>query len=219
VAGAALRQDRDQHDAAHRWRSVGTILERVVERHRAPINWTKVKAIATGELSFRKGHHYLTLVSDLETGRILWSKEGRSAATLESFFAEIGTEACARIQHAAIDMFEGYAQAIRRCLPNATIIFDRFHVQQLASKAVDEVRRRELERLRGTEEARGVKRLRWALLRNPWHVTPDEHERLAELPKKNRLIYGAYLLKEALAGIYRKLYTTSGSASSSVGKS
>jgi transposase len=111
------------------WRSVGTILERVVERHRAPIDWTKVKAIATDELSFRKGHHYLTLVSDLETGRILWSKEGRSAATLEAFFAEIGTEACARIQHAAIDMFEGYAQAIRRCLPNATIIFDRFHVQ------------------------------------------------------------------------------------------
>jgi transposase len=190
------------------WRSVGTIMERVVARHRAPIDWTKVRAIATDELSFRKGQHYLTLVSDLETGRILWSKEGRSAATLEAFFAEIGAEACARIRHAAIDMFEGYAQAIRRCLPNATIIYDRFHVQQLASKAVDEVRRGEWQRLRGTDEARGVKHLRWALLRNPWNVTPAEHQRLADLPKQNRRIYRAYLLKESLAGIYRSLYTT-----------
>lgn len=190
------------------WRTVGTILERVVARHRAPIDWTQVTAIATDELSFRKGQHYLTLVSDLETGRILWSKEGRSAATLEVFFVEIGVEACARIRHAAIDMFEGYAQAIRRRLPNATIVYDRFHVQQLASKAVDEVRRGEWQRLRGTDEARGVKHLRWALLRNPWNVTPAEHERLVDLPKQNRLIYRAYLLKESLAGIYRSLYTT-----------
>ena len=190
------------------WRTVGTILERVVARHRAPIDWTKVTAIATDELSFRKGQHYLTLVSDLETGRILWSKEGRSAATLEAFFVEIGVEACARIRHAAIDMFEGYAQAIRRRLPNATIVYDRFHVQQLASQAVDEVRRGEWQRLRGTDEARGVKHLRWALLRNPWNVTPAEHERLVDLPKQNRLIYRAYLLKESLAGIYRSLYTT-----------
>lgn len=189
------------------WRTVGTILERVVARHRTPIDWTKVTAIATDELSFRKGQHYLTLVSDLETGRILWSKEGRSAATLEAFFIEIGVEACARIRHAAIDMFEGYAQAIRRCLPNATIVYDRFHVQQLASKAVDEVRRGEWQRLRGTDEARSVKHLRWALLRNPWNLTPAEHERLADLPKQNRLLYRAYLLKESLAGIYRSLYT------------
>jgi Transposase and inactivated derivatives len=58
-------------------------------------------------------------------------------------------------------MFEGYAQPIRRYLPDATIVYDRFHVQQLASKAVDEVRRREWQRLRGTDEASGIKHLRW----------------------------------------------------------
>lgn len=189
------------------WRTVGAIIERVVARHRTPIDWSKVKGIAVDELSYRKGQRYLTMVSDLETGRILWCKEGRSAATLEVFFAEIGPEACARIRHAAIDMFEGYAKAIRGWLPNATLIYDRFHVQQLASKAVDEVRRSEWQRLRDTDEARGIKHLRWALLRNPWNATPAEHERLAVLPKQNRLIYRAYLLKEALADIYRSLYT------------
>ena len=190
------------------WRTVGSIIERVVARLRAPIDWTKVTGIAVDELSYRKGQHYLTLVSGLEAGRILWSKEGRSGATLGSFFAEIGTEACAGIHHAAIDMFEGYAQAIRKWLPNAVLVYDRFHVQQLTSKAVDEVRRSEWQRLRGTDAAQGIKHLRWALLRNPWNATPSEKERLSALPKRNRLLYRAYLLKEALADIYRHLYTT-----------
>ena len=105
-------------------------------------------------------------------------------------------------------MFEAYAQAIRQWLPNATLIYDRFHVQQLASKAMDELRRSEWRRLRGTDEAQGIKRLRWALLRNPWNATPREAERLSTLPKQNKLLYRGYLLKEALADIYRNLYTT-----------
>lgn len=104
-------------------------------------------------------------------------------------------------------MSEAYAQTIRKCLPNAQLVYDRFHVQQLASKAVDEVRRGEWQRLRGTEEAHTVKHLRWVLLRNPWNMTPAENERLSALPKENRLLYRAYLLKESLADIYRKLYT------------
>lgn len=209
VAWLAQRCDKTTISTLLRigWRTVGAIIERVVARLRTPIDWTEVQAIAVDELSYRKGQHYLTLVSDLETGRILWSKEGRSAATLEAFFAEIGPEACARIQHAAIDMFEAYALAIRKWLPNARLVYDRFHVQQLAAKAVDEVRRSEWQRRRGTDEARGIKHLRWALLRNPWNATPAEHERLSALPKHNRVLYRAYLLKEALADIYRNLYT------------
>jgi transposase len=189
------------------WRTVGAIIERVVARRREPIDWTKVTAIGVDELSYRKGQRYLTLVTDLDRGRILWSREGRSAATLQEFFAEIGPEACGRIRHAAIDMSEAYAKAIRQSLPNAQLVYDRFHVQQLASKAVDEVRRTEWQRLRGTEDAHRVKHTRWVLLRNPWNRTPAENERLAALPKENRLLYRAYLLKESLADIYRNLYT------------
>lgn len=189
------------------WRTVGAIIERVVARHREPVDWSKVTAISVDELSFRKGHRYLTLVTDLERGRVLWAKEGRSAATLEAFFDEIGSDACRRIRHVAIDMFEGYVQAVRRRLPNARLVFDRFHVHQLVSAAVDAVRRAEWRRLQGTEEGQAIKHMRWPLLRNPWNATPAQHERLSALPKKNRRLYRAYLLKEALADIYRHLYT------------
>ncbi len=209
VGWLAQRCDKTAISAQLRiaWRTVGAIIERVVARRRQAIDWTKITAIAIDELSIRKGHHYLTLVSDLESGRILWSKEGRSMATLEALFAELGPEVCAGIKHAAIDMFEAYAQAIRKWLPNATLIYDRFHVQRLASAAVDEVRRAEWRRLEGTEEKRAIKHLRWALLHNPWNVTPSQQERLSALPKKNRTLYRAYILKESLADIYRQLYS------------
>jgi transposase len=209
VAWLAQRSDKTAISTMLRisWRSVGRIIERVVARRREPIDWTKVTAIAVDELSFRKGQRYLTLVYDLRNGRVLWTKEGRSKATLDAFFEGLDPQARTRIQHVAIDMFEAYAQSIREWLPQATLIYDRFHVQQLAGKAMDELRRAEWRRLRGTEGAQGIKRLRWALLRNPWNATPREHERLSALPKQNKPLYRGYLLKEALADVYRNLYT------------
>jgi len=209
VAWLAQRSDKTMVSQLLRiaWRTVGSIVERVVEKRREPIDWEKVTAIAVDEISYRKGHRYITVVHDLAHGRVLWSKEGRSKATLVAFFQEIGPDACARIRHAAIDMCAAYEAAIREALPNATLIFDRFHVQQLAGKAVDEVRRAEWRRLRGTEAGNAIKKTRWALLRNPWNVTPKEQEKLSELPKQNQALYRAYLMKETLADIYRSLYT------------
>ncbi len=102
-------------------------------------------------------------------------------------------------------MSAGYEKAIRQYLPNAELVFDRFHVQQLLSKAIDEVRREEWRALRGTSKAKTVKRTRWALLKNPWNLTPKQGAKLASIQKDNTRLYRAYLLKEALADIYREL--------------
>ncbi len=209
VAWKAQRQDKTSIQTEMRiaWRTVGAIIERVVQRHRAPIDFARLRAISVDELSYRKGHHYLTLVADLESGGIIWSKEGRSEATLTAFFDEIGPDACAAIRHAAIDMSAAYRNAIEKRLPNARIVFDRFHVQQLASKAVDEVRRELWRSVRDSdhEAARGVKNTRWALLKRPWNVTPKQDEVLSDLARSNTKLYRAYLLKESLAGIYDRL--------------
>lgn len=209
VAWKAQRQDKTsiQTELRIAWRTVGAIIERVVRRRRASIDWTKLHAISVDELSYRKGHHYLTLVADLETGRIIWSKEGRSEATLAAFFDEIGPEACAAIRHAAIDMSAAYQNAIEKGLPDATIVFDRFHVQQLASKALDEVRRQQWRDLRehDADDGRAIKKTRWALLKRPWNVTPKQNETLSSVARTNAPLYRAYLLKESLAGIYDRL--------------
>lgn len=187
------------------WRTVGDILERAVGRHREPVDWTQVRAIGIDELSYRKGHRYLTLVTDLESGKILWGHEGRTAATLQAFFDEIGAEACERISHVAIDMNAAYEKAISNRLSSAVIVYDRFHVQRLVADAVDTTRREEWQRLRGTPGAGTIKHTRYALLKNPWNLTDKQGESLARLQDDNKRLYRAYLLKESFAEIYRQL--------------
>ena len=189
------------------WRTVGRIIERVVRRRKNPVDLAKLRAIAVDELSFRKGHRYLTLVTDLDSGRIIWGREGRTAATLIEFFDEIGEETCKRIEWAAIDMCAAYRKAIQEKLSDAKIVFDRFHVQQLVLDAVDETRREDWRQTKGTPEGDAIKKSRYALLKNPWNLTPKQEHSLASVQASNKRVYRAYLLKEMFVETFRRLLT------------
>jgi len=185
------------------WRTVGAIIERVVTRRRPSNPLKGLRTIGVDELSYRKGHRYLTLVSDHDTGRIVWAKEGKSAETLASFFRELGDASLRAVQTVTIDMSQAYISAVQQHLPHAQLIFDRFHVQRLVGEALDETRREEWRRLRTVdpEAADAVKGLRYPLLKNPWNLTRSQRARLSTLPKDNDRLYRAYLLKESFADI------------------
>jgi len=181
------------------WSTVGDIVERVVERRKDPESLKNLRFIGIDDFSYRKRHRYLTLVVDHESRRVVWAAQGRNAETLKSFFEELGPEACAKIEAATIDMAGGDIKALGECLPNAQVVFDRFHVQRLASESLDEVRRDQLRDMRGTPEGRDIFKSRFALLKNPWNLQQSEHEKLDQLQKTNAPLYRAYLLKETLA--------------------
>lgn len=185
------------------WRTVGAIIERVVYRHRPGNPLKKLRDIGVDELSYRKGHRYLTLVTNHATGRIVWAREGKSADTLKEFFKEIGDKGRRLIRVVTMDMSQAYISAVRSVVSHAQIVFDRFHVQKLVNEALDETRREEWRRLRADDEdaAKTVKGLRWPLLKNPWNLTPKQNERLSTLQKDNARLYRAYLLKENFAAI------------------
>jgi transposase len=157
------------------WRTVGAIIERVVYRRHPKNPLSKLRDIGVDELSYRKGHRYLTLVTDHATGHIIWAKEGKSADTLKSFFDELGAKGCSCIRAVTMDMSQAYISAVRDRLPQAQIIFDRYHVQQLVNNAVDETRRAVWRQLRSEtpEDAKSIKDLRWPLLKRPWKLTPS----------------------------------------------
>jgi transposase len=185
------------------WATVGRIVERVVKRKR-PLNpLVNLQYIGVDELSYRKQHHYVTLVSDHQNGCIVWGAEGKGADTLLAFLDELGEEGRARIKVVTMDMSQAYIKAVRERLPLAQIVFDRFHVQQLVNEAVEETRRAEWQRLRAIDEAaaQSIKNTRWALLKNPWNLTPAQEDRLATLQRTNSPLYRAYLLKESFASI------------------
>jgi transposase len=183
------------------WRTVGDIARRVVDRFRPENPLDGLKQIGIDELSYRRHHEYITVVIDHVAQRVVWARPGKDAATLGEFFKELGLERCKQLEAVTIDMSGAYIKAVTEASPQATLIFDRFHVQRLAQEAVDEVRRAEVRENKGTDEARVLKRTRFILLKNPWNLTHLEEQKLAELQRTNKPIYRAYMLKEGLAGI------------------
>jgi len=181
------------------WRSVGAIVERVVERHMDSKRLDGLVFIGIDEFSYRKRHHYLTVVVDHIERRIVWAAEGRSAETLARFFDELGPTRTRNLECITLDMSAGYLKTIRDRAPRARVIFDRFHVQRLASDAVDQVRRQQMRGLSDLVERRAIKHSRFALLKNPWDLTRREGEKLKEIERTNHPLYRAYLLKETLA--------------------
>ena len=199
---AYLAQITDQTNVSRlagiAWASVGSIVQRVVARCQDGSRFEGLRRIGIDEFSYRKYHRYLTTVVDHDRRRVVWAGKGRSAESLVPFFEALGAEGCARVEVATIDMAQGYIKAIEENLPNARIVFDRFHVQQLASDAVDEVRREIQREVKGSEEELALRKSRYALLKSPWRLSPLEREKLATVQQANRPLFRGYLLKETL---------------------
>lgn len=182
------------------WDTVGKIVSRVVDRLRAAGDdlLDDLASIGLDELSYRKGHQYISIVVDHVRERIVWAGEGRTGETVEAFFAALGPERAAKLEHVSIDMSATYEAAIKKHAPKATIVFDRFHVQRLAHDALDEVRREVMRELKGTPEGKAIKRTRWALQRNEVNHTPKDKERISTVMDTNAPIFRAYMLKTML---------------------
>lgn len=183
------------------WRTVGDIIKRTMSRRRNPNLLDGLEHIGIDELSYRRHHEYVTVVVDHVSQRVVWAHEGKNAATLGRFFDDLGPERAARIKTATLDMSGAYIEAVTAGAPQATLVFDRFHVQRLAQDAVDEVRRAEVRVLEDAGERETLKKTRWALLKNPWNLSAIEAQRLATIQKDNRRLYRAYLLKSSLCDI------------------
>lgn len=203
VAYLAQRTDKTTVSTmmAIAWKTVGAIIQRVVARLGPKDRLAGLKRIGIDELSYRRHHKYVTVVTDHDTGRVVWVSPGKDAETVLRFFAELGPERTAQIEMITIDMSNAFKSAIAQAAPHARVVFDRFHVQRLAHDALDKVRREQVRELAGTDDAAAVKKTRFALQKNPWNLSQSDHVKLAEVQRSNRRLYRAYLLKETLASI------------------
>jgi transposase len=183
------------------WNTVGTIIERVVKRNQRDDPLNGVTHIGVDELSYRKGHRYITIVVNQLTGKIIWMHPGKNEKTLALFFEALG-ERCKQIELVTLDMSAAYVAAVTTAVSHAKIVFDRFHVQRLVHDALDEVRRAEMREFgRTTPEAKALKGTRWATQKNPWNLTQKETDKLSNLQKTNAKLYRGYLLKEAILAV------------------
>ena len=181
------------------WRTVGTIIQRVVSGRQDADRFDNLTIIGVDELAHQRHHKYITVVVDQLKSRVIWVGEGKGEQTLQQFFNELGPERAAKLTHVTMDLSAAFGKVVSERAPQAQKVYDRFHVQKLAGEAVDTVRREEMRKVAGTEDARALKRSRWALLKNPWNLTVLQGKKLREVQQTNRCLYRAYLLKESLA--------------------
>ena len=189
------------------WDTVGRIIERVMVDGLDPRRLDNLFVVGVDEVSWRKGHSYLTLVSDHDRGKFVWGQEGKDAATLDCFFDELGEQRSAAITAMSMDMGPAYAKSATAegHATNAVICYDPFHVVQLATAALDKVRRQvwqDLRTLPDKDAARKFKGARWALLKNPGDLNDDQAATLRKLKRRGGDLWRAYALKEALRAVF-----------------
>jgi transposase len=162
-----------------------------------------VRFLAIDEFAVAKGHRYMTVVLNWETGRVLFVGDGKGAAALAPFWAMLGRWR-KRIQAVAIDLSPAYVEAVTQNLPDATIVFDHFHVVKLFNEKLSDLRRDVQNEAETKLQKRVLKGTRWLLLKNPEHLDSkrNEQERLGEALRLNQPLATAYYLKEDLRQIW-----------------
>jgi transposase len=161
-----------------------------------------LEILAIDEIAVKKAQHYMTVVMDYVSGRVVWTGEGHDKETLDRFFGGMTAEQKAAIKAVAIDMWDPYINRLQHHCPQALIVFDLFHVVKGFSRVVDEVRRDEVRKAVGPMK-QVVKGSRYLLLKNRENLRPDQQDRLAELLKLNTNLNAVYILKDHLKVIYR----------------
>jgi transposase len=181
------------------WHLVKEIQARDLEKRFAKPKLKKLRQIAIDEISIGKGHRYLTVVLDLETGRVVYVGEGKGADALKSFWKRLYASH-ARVKAVAIDMSQAYIAAVKKHLPNAALVFDRFHIVKLFNDKLSDLRRELHREASGLLEKKVLKGTRWLLLKNPENLDDrrNEKQRLADALRLNEPLATAYYMKEDL---------------------
>ena len=207
-AWMAVRTDKTTLSTLLRiaWRTVGAIVERVANSALARFDPLQgLLRIGIDEVAYRKGHHYLTVVLDHDSGRLLWASPGRNEKTLHTFFDALGPARCAQLKLVSADAASFIANVVKERCPQAVLCLDPFHIVKWATEALDEVRRdvwNQLRREGKKEEAQTLKRSRWALWKNPENLTDKQRIKLSDIEKDNQPLFRAYLLKEQLREVF-----------------
>jgi transposase len=185
------------------WDEIHLIMDRAVERGLKRRQAEEVTHLGVDEKAFQKGHRYVTLVNDLNRGRVLYVAEDREEKSLDGFWSTLTGSQLHSIQAVAVDMWDAYLNSIRNHLPGADgkIVFDKFHIAQYLTDAVDRVRRKEHKELKAAGDNR-LKGTRFHWLRNPDNMKWKDKLKFAALKNAHLKSSRAWALKQAAMELF-----------------
>lgn len=164
------------------------------------ISIKNVRYISMDEFAIRKGHTYMTVFTDIESGRIIFAVEGRRKEDIEPFLQELKKKA-KNLQAIAMDMSTSYIPAVQETLPGIDIVFDHFHVNAIMNKALDEIRKEEQAKL-NEEEKKVLKGNRFLFLSNYENLIEEKKGKLEAILQINAPLFKAHCLKEQFRGFW-----------------
>jgi transposase len=188
------------------WKTVKNIDKNFLEKEHGQSDYEGLRILAIDEIAVRKGHKYMTVVIDYETGRVVWMGHGRSKETLAEFFAGMSEEQKAAVEAVAMDMWEPYIQVVGEALPGAKIVFDLFHVVAAYGKVIDRVRMSEYRKATAADKE-VIKGSKYLLLKTRLTRRKDR-EHLKQLLGLNSTLFYVYVLRDKLKKIWAYRHST-----------
>ena len=187
-----------------RWETVKNIDKAYLEETLPaldPTQLTGLKYLGVDEVARAKGHDYMTVIYDMVEGHLIGVETGRTADVFSGFLKQLPPETAAKIEAVAMDMGPSYQKSVRDCLPNADLVFDRFHVMKNYSKALSNQRRIEFRKANkaGKELLTGT---HYLVLKNADKLDESQTQRLQRLLDENANLNTLYILKEQLQALW-----------------
>lgn len=195
-------KDVARHLGVSDW-MVRDIEKRWLGKHFAKPRLRDLRHIAIDEISTKKGHKYLTIVMDLESGAVVFVGDGKGADALSPFWKRLKASH-AKVEAVAIDMSAAYYQAVSDHLPDAAIVFDWFHIVKLLNDKLSQLRRDLYREATDQLQKKVLKGIRWLLLKRSENLDDqrNESERLNAALQLNEPLATAYYLKEYLQQLW-----------------
>lgn len=194
-----------QQDETTTWRLDLNRMKRMLARYKIPA----VTKISVDEVYARKkakfkgesrDDRFFTVISDLQSHRVIWVSEGRSKEALDQFFILIGKKAADQIEVVAADMYGGYAASVAENCKKATLVWDRFHVMQIFEEAVNETRKDlHAEQAQGSDLHRLTRgKYRFMFVKKASRRTEEERTHIDDVFKANEYFAKLELIKERM---------------------
>ena len=164
-------------DVAHElhldWKTVKDLDKQYMKEQLRRVGKPRPKAIGVDEISIRKGHKYRIVVRDLEKRRPIWfGGKDRKEESMDEFYRYLGEKSSKKITLAVMDMWKPFEKSARKNIPQAAILYDKFHVMRHLGEALDAVRKQEYARLSG-KNRKYIKGQKFILLSNRENLTLD----------------------------------------------
>jgi len=181
-------------------KKIWDLLEKYVDAVREQEDYSKVTKVGMDETSCHKGHSYITTFVDLEERRTVYVTEGRDSDTVEAFAQELKEHGGdpEQVKQVSCDMSPAFIKGAADYLPQAEVVFDKFHLVQVVNKAVDEVRKEEV---KANPILKGAK---YIFLKNQENLSEKQAEQLEgiKMSKLNLKTCKALQLRETFQQIY-----------------